>query len=366
MSLESSLSEEDRRVIELLRTPGLSIKYLDDDTKERIRGFIRRTHIERGMSLGDVAKLIGNKTSGYTSWLTRQLGIQPRAFEEARLKGIHEKVRKYERKPFDGSDDDRGYLLGLRHGDLSAWRPFGDVTRVSTSTTHPQMVQLFRKLFEPYGHVYQHPRYKKDTRSYEWNISANLDSSFEFLIPRIADCWDWIYTTDGRLLSYLAGLVDAEGNIGFSRDKKNTSLILTIFNMDTFLLECAKKGMEKLGYHPVGPYLDKEAGVRSPGYNIEMKKDYWKVVLARFEESQSAIGRLPLAHPERVSKKELALSLTFREPWADVQPRVAALRRSVVAARDEFIRLAETEFLKTHPRPHNPEPMNVDEGAEIG
>jgi len=339
----------------LLRRPGLSIKYLDDETKERIRGFIRRNHVDKGMSLGDMAKLIGNKTSGYTSWLTRQLGIQPRAFEEARLKGIHEKVRKYERKPFDGTEEDKSYLLGLRHGDLSAWRPFGDVTRVSTSTTHPQMVELFRKLFEPYGHVNQHPRYKKDTRSYEWNISANLDSSFEFLIPKIADCWDWVYTTDDRVSSYLAGLVDAEGNIGFSCDKKNTSLMLTIYNTDTFLLECAKRGLQKLGYNPVGPYLDKPAGFRSPGYNIEMKKDYWKVVLARFEEAQSAIARLPFVHPERVSKKELALSLTYREPWATVQPRVEALRLSVVTARDEFVRLAETEFLRTHPPPQNPE-----------
>jgi hypothetical protein len=101
-------AEEDRRVIELLRTPGLSIKYLDDETKERIRGFIRRTHVEKGVSLGDVAKLIGNKTSGYTSWLTRQLGIQARPFEESRLKAIREKCRKYERKPFDGTEGDKG------------------------------------------------------------------------------------------------------------------------------------------------------------------------------------------------------------------------------------------------------------------
>src|ERR1700722_5720003 len=94
--------EEDSQVIELLRTPGLSIKYLDEPTKDRIRRFIQRTHVERGISLVDIAKMIGNKTSRYTSWLTRQLGIQPRAFEEARLKAIKEKRRKYERKPFDG------------------------------------------------------------------------------------------------------------------------------------------------------------------------------------------------------------------------------------------------------------------------
>jgi hypothetical protein len=104
-------AEEDRLVIELLRTPGLSIKYLDEPTKEMIRRFLRRTHTEKGVSLMDITKMIGNKTSGYTSWLTRQLGVQPRPFEEARLKAIKEKRRKYERKPFDGTDADKAYLL---------------------------------------------------------------------------------------------------------------------------------------------------------------------------------------------------------------------------------------------------------------
>jgi hypothetical protein len=102
---------EEGEILALLRTPGLSIKNLDPLVKEKIRLYIVRKHIEQGVSLSDIAKLIGNKTSGYTSWLSRQVGVQPRGFEEARLKGIHEKVRKYERRPFDGTDE--------------AWRPDG-------------------------------------------------------------------------------------------------------------------------------------------------------------------------------------------------------------------------------------------------
>jgi len=118
-------SPDEGEVLALLRTRGLSIKGLDPLTKEKVRLYLVRKHIEQGVSLTDLAKLIGNKTSGYTSWLSRQVGVQPRDFEEARLRGIHEKVRKYERRPFDGSDEDRAYLLGLRHGDLSVSRPFG-------------------------------------------------------------------------------------------------------------------------------------------------------------------------------------------------------------------------------------------------
>jgi hypothetical protein len=111
---EASTPNEEE-ILALLRTPGLSIKNLDPATKEKVRRYVAWKHTQQGVSLGDIAKLIGNKTSGYTSWLTRQLGIQPREFEEARLKGIHEKVRKYERKPFDGTDEDKSFLLGIAH-----------------------------------------------------------------------------------------------------------------------------------------------------------------------------------------------------------------------------------------------------------
>jgi len=234
---EESRSPDESVVLALLRTPGLSIKNLDPATKERVRRYIVMKHVEQGVSLGDLAKLIGNKTSGYTSWLSRQLGVQPRGFEEARLKGIHEKMRKYERRPFDGSDEDKAYLLGLRHGDLSVSRPFGDAIRVSTSTTHPSMAKLFRDLFEPFGHVYQHPRYKEDTQTHEWNLQTVLDSSFEFLLEDRVKSWAWIKAKATTILAYLAGAWDAEGSVGIFRNANCTAILLSIYNTDTdFLL----------------------------------------------------------------------------------------------------------------------------------
>jgi hypothetical protein len=178
------LNGEEKAVIELLRTPNLSIEHLDLETKGRIRAVIEELHLRRGISLTDVANLIGNKTSGYTSWMTGQLGTKPRDFEEARLDGIHKKVRKYERKPFDGKDEDKAYLLGISHGDFHVSRPFGDAVKVSTSSTHPAMRELFDSLFGHYGHVRHYPRYKYDTLSFEWNFEAILSGSFEFLLQR--------------------------------------------------------------------------------------------------------------------------------------------------------------------------------------
>jgi hypothetical protein len=336
-------------MLALLRTPGLSIKRLDAATKEKVRRFIVAKHVEEGLSLGDIAKLIGNKTSGYTSWLSRQLGVRPRAFEEARLKGIHEKVRKYERRPFDGSDEDKAYLLGLRHGDLSVSRPFGDAIRVSTSTTHPSMAELFRTLFEPFGHIYQHPRYKKDTQSYEWNLQAILDSSFEFLLEDRSTSWNWIREKATTILAYIAGAWDAEGSVGIFRNANCTAILLSIYNTNTDFLRHIQRVLVHIGYHPVGPYLDKRKGTVTSKYRIERKKDYWKLVVAIFDESHSLLEKLPLLHPEKIARKELALSLKRGDKWGSVRSRVKALRRSELEGRDAFVRLAEATYLRTHP-----------------
>ncbi|MDV3293310.1 MAG: hypothetical protein LYZ70_03475 [Nitrososphaerales archaeon] len=97
-----SLSEGERALLVLLRTKGLSIKKLDERRKGELRDLMGSLHNELGLSLTDIASQIGNKTSGYTSWLCKQLGVPVRDFETARLKGIREKRRKYQRLPFMG------------------------------------------------------------------------------------------------------------------------------------------------------------------------------------------------------------------------------------------------------------------------
>ena len=88
---EGELDDVQRSLLALIRTKGFSVKYMDETKKGELRRFLLFLHVEKGMSLNDVAVLVGNKTSGYTSWLYKQLGIEYRPFEEARLKGIRER-----------------------------------------------------------------------------------------------------------------------------------------------------------------------------------------------------------------------------------------------------------------------------------
>ncbi len=335
------LTEEQSAQIAMLRTKGLSIRGLDAERREALRRTMVELHVERGVSLGDIAKLIGNKTSGYTSWLCAQLGVKARPFEEARLKGIREKRRKYERRPFDGSEEDKAYLLGVAHGDFHTSSPWNGAVRVSLSTTHPAMAELFHELFDRHGHVYEYPRYKKDTRTYEWNFTAILDSSFEFLTEEVSATWGWISGARGRILGYLAGLLDAEGSIGLYRSGRATSLVVSYYNTNREMMDFLFHSLVGLGCHPLPPYLDKPAGFRTPGFKIEMKHDYYRVLVASFDEAQFYLSILPLRHREKRAKAEIALTLSHRQSWQSVVGRVVALRDEIRRERDMYVRQAK-------------------------
>jgi hypothetical protein len=109
-----------------------------------------------------------------------------------------------------------------------------------------------------------------------------------------------------------------------------------------------------LGYHALEPYLDKAIGFRSPGFHIEMKKDYFRVLVATFEDAQGLLLRLPLRHTERVALKGFALSIKKGTLWSDVGPKRDALRKSIDDAVESFTKQAEQQYLKTHPPRSNP------------
>jgi hypothetical protein len=211
------------------------------------------------------------------------------------------------------------------------------------------MAELFRSLFGPYGHVYQDPRYKKDTRTYEWNVYANLDVSFDFLLMERSQSWSWVQEKRSTILSYLAGVLDAEGSIGIWANRKGTALQVVVYNTSLDLLRSVKSMLEQLGYHPLGPYLDKRKGTITSKYKIERKKDYWKVALAIFGEVQSLLGILPVRHSEKAERKKLGLSLKFGEYWDSVEPRVMSLRKAFLEGRDQFVCQAAEDYLVRHP-----------------
>jgi len=303
----SDVGQED--LLALLRKKGLSIRNLDEARRGELRLFLDHLHNSRGLSLNDIAKLIGNKTSGYASWVCRELGVKPRPFEEARLKGIREKRRKYERRPFDGTDEERAYLLGLRHGDLSVSRPWRGVVRVSTSTTHPAMAELFRSLFEPYGHVYQYARYKKDTGTFEWNVQVILDASFEFLLRRFDEVRAWVEGSSSRIIAYLPGFLDAEGSILVTRSVKGRIVVFVdYFNENRTILEWIAACVHQFGLG-TSLRINKPIGRGTTGFHLNHNNEYFQLSLFSTGHIISFIRRLGPRHPEKIARRELALDI---------------------------------------------------------
>lgn len=340
-----------------MRTKGLSIKELDERKKSELREFLEYLHLEKGLSLNDIAKLIGNKTSGYTSWLCRQLGVPARPFEEARLKGIKEKRRKYERKPFDGTDEDKAYLLGLRHGDLYVYRPWKRVIRVSTSSTHPAMLRLFRESFEDYGHIYQLPRYKKDVDAYEWNVQVILDESFSFLAMSFPEAKQWIEGSKSRILAYLSGFLDAEGSVLVTRDSRGlVSIFVDYYNENRSLLEWVELQARKMG---VGSSLrlNKPMGRGTSGYHLAHNRDYWQLSLFGAHRIRGFLANLDPRHGEKIARKVLALSTHHGQRYAEVQAQILSLRSSIKQEVSDFVALAQAEFKRTHPEHDESEPV---------
>jgi hypothetical protein len=127
------------------------------------------------------------------------------------------------KKPFDGDKKEMLYLCGFSE-DLYVTRDKRCIV-VMLSTTHPASVSLFKTLFQPYSRVREHPRINKGPNNNRYPaivLWTRLHSSFDFLVKykkdRIMFLREAIKNRE-KALSYLSGLIDAEGCITVGRDR---------------------------------------------------------------------------------------------------------------------------------------------------
>lgn len=104
---------------------------------------LRYLYIDKGLSVRQIASAIRFPKSNVEYWMRRH-GIAARP------------LLRYPRLPFDGDTHEMAYAVGLRLGDLYVVRK-GHGISVSTTTTHPAMLDLFRRMFGRYGHVLETP-----------------------------------------------------------------------------------------------------------------------------------------------------------------------------------------------------------------
>jgi len=274
-------------------------------------------------------------------------GIQLRDKVEAQIKTVtlHEKL------PFAQDARDLAYLVGLAKGDLAATR-HGRAVRVKTSTTHPEMTNLLRKLFSKYGPIYEYPK-RSPLTGFEWSLDCDLDNSFDFLLNVNRLAKEFI-ESDDLFFSFLAGFFDADGSIYYHRKKIHGAFEFSLTNMDEELLRRIKMRLSGLGFSPI-----LRRGRQNPSRGVKNGAEYiWKLEMWRYDNVVRILGELPLRHPEKRAKAGIALRLGFRPTENDRIECIAdwdSLNERIKNRRDEYVERARQTLSARESSANSPE-----------
>lgn len=239
-------------------------------TKTRLKSLYHGSNL----SVKQIAKELGRSKGGIERRI-RKYGIKTRGNE-------NRKHWKYEKKLFDGSLEDKAYMIGFRLGDLNASKT-NQVVVVRGSTSREAQARLFESLFSSYGGVSSSLARRGTIEQY-----AFLDRSFDFLLPKHDVIETWIVDCSRCFLAFFAGYFDAEGSVtihrgassrfgGFEVQSYDRQIILQSWKKLCLLgVECPKPTLAR----PAG-YVNKN-GIRSNGdtwrLSIFSKKAVWQLL----------------------------------------------------------------------------------------
>jgi hypothetical protein len=120
------------------------------------------------------------------------------------------------RADFSGDLAEQAYLVGFRQGDLHVVWESASTVVVKCTSTRVEQVELFRALFERYGHVITDEATLARRARQSIGMEVRLNRSFAFLVPKADALPDWVSRSDEAFFAFLAGYIDAEGYIKVS------------------------------------------------------------------------------------------------------------------------------------------------------
>ena len=316
----ASLKTAESTVLHHLKKNGIKrrdpAEHVRKVSEEMVDGWVQR--YQSGESLTQIAGGIVSPVSVFNHMKRR--GIRLRDKVEAQLKA----VKKFEKFPFLGSEEERAYLLGFTRGDLGVAR-HGRAIRIKTSSTHPAMIELVLSLFAPYGPTRVYPRFSKMV-GYEWTVEGELDQSFEFLLSN-KDIPPAEGAVNEIVLSYLAGLFDTEGSL-WLRKRRSFAPRLSFTNKDASMLDWVESRLTRLGLHCSRSLPDKKGVLHTS--------------LWRNGDVLRVLGQLPLKHPEKKAKARLIMN--GKRNRTALARKWECLLTQIDVDILEFVRLAKTEI----------------------
>ncbi|MBU3935749.1 LAGLIDADG family homing endonuclease [Patescibacteria group bacterium] len=196
------------------------------------------------------AKQIGQKLGFSKSGIEKRL----KQFQINTRGNLHKTHRKYKKFPFNGSSEEKAYLIGFRLGDLNVYHT-NQVVVIRGSTTKPAQAKLIKRLFKSYGGV-QTTIAKRGTIEQ----CVYLNRSFDFLLPKHDKIEQWIKNCPRCFLSFFAGYFDAEGCVTIHKNSRDNFAGFEIQTYDKHIILQSWQCLRKLGINAPKPRISQHAG----------------------------------------------------------------------------------------------------------
>jgi len=229
-----------------LRTRSEEGKLIQHPIKYKIsKAELEHLYLAKKLSAFQIARQFGCSATCIFNKLKRY-GVPCRDVKEAisltiprRSRSISKAINKYEKRDFDGSDEEKAYLIGFRLGDLNVRKnKYGATIFIASGTTKKDQLDLMTSLFQKYG----------KTNIYALNevckqFCCNLNMSFDFLLPKEDKIPEWILTGEDTFSAFFAGYIDAEGHFGIY----NNFAEFSVASYDKNILFSAYLSLNKFG-----------------------------------------------------------------------------------------------------------------------
>lgn len=223
----------------------------------------------RRLSLAKIAKILHCSESGLERKM-KNFGIKTRT--------ISRRACKHKKKNFNGSLEEKAYMIGFRLGDLNISNK-RNVIVARCSTTKPAQVSLIKKLFSPYGGA-SITKTKRGT----FEINAYLNGSFKFLIAKEDKIPNWITKNRKSFLAFFAGYADAEGSLYLRKTKGRRARSFATFEVQSYdrnILQQLWMGFKRLDIISPRVFISSRKGTPCGNKKYVSNDDAWCLTITR-------------------------------------------------------------------------------------
>ncbi|MCF8884814.1 MAG: LAGLIDADG family homing endonuclease [Aigarchaeota archaeon] len=234
---------------------------------------------------------------------------------------------KHELKSFNGTTEEKYYMVGFRLGDLYI-RTISDYRiMASVSSSRPAMEEIIEEVFSRYGpidkHVYKHNKYDIYEISYRVILHR---PSFDFLIPfRFPE----EKLSDKDFYAFTSGIIDAEGCISLAKtsiEKDHVNVTIDISNKNLELLTRIKEELISRG---IMSFIRKSKTLRGD--------PFYRLVVREKQSALKLLRSLSLKHKEKRLKQKLAIKVVEeRLKWSQVRQKVEEIRKEIEVEYNKF------------------------------